>query len=616
MTTLASADFKDRHQFHIPVMGTGFTIDTPLRVGRFGISSVISIGDDDLMEQIRGACSAAANREYIPIKRDEPDARVRRIRTYLNLVHDLLEEQIQAMRSASFDHDGDLCQYFELLPDGPLKQVYMRMRTCDDSRTKEELQTFLRKQVVPGHIDVNIMTKINTRQQRGEVAGGPETGVAMTAMRGFATSKLASRVVLSAGVNKSLFAYMAEFSDFFPVDCEPPKKGIVLKVSDYRSAMLQGKLLAKHGLWVSEFRIESGLNCGGHAFATKGELMGPILEEFKSGRQVIKAQLKKQRDRALADLGIKSSGDETIEVSAQGGVGINSEHAMLLDAYDADSIGWGTPFLLVPQATNVDTAHMTKLAGADSDDIILSDASPLGVPFWLLKTSASEEHRNLQISQGTPGSSCPKRYLISDTQFTDNPICRASRQYQKLKLDEISRSSLSDTEKKAASREVTDKVCLCSDLAASAQMRHKIESSAQTAVCCGLNITSFNKISSLEDMVDHIYGRASIISLSDRPHMFVTELSLYYSFLVKQIAKRDLGLVSYPKNYFSDFRKNLLEGIAYYRERSGDLFSECLESSLAALSAFEQKLSLDDLDFGEPASGLAVSHPGGATATS
>jgi hypothetical protein len=153
-------------------------------------------------------------------------------------------------------------------------------------------------------------------------------------------------------------------------------------------------------------------------------------------------------------------------------------------------------------------------------------------------------------------------------------------------------------------------------LAASAQITHGVESNAHTAVCCGVNITSFDRVSSLKDMVDHIYGRASIIRSYDRPHMFVTELSLYYTFLVKQIDKRDLGLVSYPKNYFADFCKNLLEGIAYYREKSEDLFAECLESSLAALEMFEQRLSLDDNNFGELASRLAISASGGATATS
>ena len=59
----------------------------------------------------------------------------------------------------------------------------------------------------------------------------------------------------------------------------------MLKVSDFHSAVVQGKFLAKRGLWVSEYRIESGLNCGGHAFATKGLLLGPILDEFqRSGK--------------------------------------------------------------------------------------------------------------------------------------------------------------------------------------------------------------------------------------------------------------------------------------------------------------------------------------------
>jgi hypothetical protein len=30
------------HAFHIPVLGLGFSIDTPLKVARYGISSVIS----------------------------------------------------------------------------------------------------------------------------------------------------------------------------------------------------------------------------------------------------------------------------------------------------------------------------------------------------------------------------------------------------------------------------------------------------------------------------------------------------------------------------------------------------------------------------------------------
>ena len=88
-------------------------------------------------------------------------------------------------------------------------------------------------------------------------------------------------IILSAGMSPRLYSYLEHFEDFYPDKNGFIKKKIVLKVSDYRSALIQGTYLAKKGLWVSEYRIESGLNCGGHAFATDGHLMGPILAEFK-----------------------------------------------------------------------------------------------------------------------------------------------------------------------------------------------------------------------------------------------------------------------------------------------------------------------------------------------
>ncbi len=41
------------HSFHIPVMGTGHSADTPIRVAHLGISSVISLMDDLLLERLR-----------------------------------------------------------------------------------------------------------------------------------------------------------------------------------------------------------------------------------------------------------------------------------------------------------------------------------------------------------------------------------------------------------------------------------------------------------------------------------------------------------------------------------------------------------------------------------
>ena len=41
------------HDFRHTSNGTAFTIDTPYKVARFGISSVVSIGDDELCEAMR-----------------------------------------------------------------------------------------------------------------------------------------------------------------------------------------------------------------------------------------------------------------------------------------------------------------------------------------------------------------------------------------------------------------------------------------------------------------------------------------------------------------------------------------------------------------------------------
>ena len=74
------------HTFHIPVMGTGYTIDTPIRVAHYGISSAISIIDHRLTEQMRQYYSDLYEIPYHPIDLDDDDSRAKRITAYLNLV--------------------------------------------------------------------------------------------------------------------------------------------------------------------------------------------------------------------------------------------------------------------------------------------------------------------------------------------------------------------------------------------------------------------------------------------------------------------------------------------------------------------------------------------------
>lgn len=578
------------HEFFIPVMGTGFTTDSPLKIAKYGISSVISIIDDILIEQMREYYSNECHVPFQPIKRNEDDSRVRRIRSYLNLVHDLVETQLKDVRSNPFEPGSDITRYFELIPSGPLKSDYESMLSCSDSETKLKLQSELRQKVIAGQIDVNIMTRVNREQRKENGKWVPESGLAMTAMRGFATSKLRSSIILSAGINKMLFAYMAEFDDFYPTADNPPLKTIILKVSDYRSALLQGTMLAKRGLWVSEYRIESGLNCGGHAFATKGELMGPVLSEFQEKRAILVSKLREYYLKGLEKLGRVPYGDPTIILSAQGGVGTSEEQCFLRHQYDVNRVGWGTPFLLVPEATNVDSVNLQKLADAKEGDVVLSDASPLGIPFWILKNSTSDQTRMQRIAEGNPGSKCPKRFLATDVEFSKDPICKASKNYQKLKLTQVKESSLLPKQKEAALDSVLCKTCLCMDLAGGVLNRLKIDTKSHTAVCSGVSITDFDKVYTLKEMVDHIYDRLPIKLRSGRPHMFIREFSLYISFIKSQLLKKELNIITIHAKYFNDFIQGLMGGIKYYQEMASQLKSSERAAFLRALADFEKQV--------------------------
>jgi len=435
---LAVRTNEKRHTFHIPVMGTGFTIDTPLRVAKYGISSVIALLDDVLIEQMRKLHSEREGILYKAIKKTDKDSRARRITAYLNLLDKIINRQINELKKSPFVDGSDITRYFDLLPNGDLRNEYSRMLHETDPEKKKKMQSELRNFVIPGSIDANIMTKCDRdKYERGEKLA-PQFADAMSAFRGFAKSSVSASIVFSAGMNPRLYTYVSEFSDFFPDENGCSKKKIVLKVSDYRSAIIQGKFLAKRGLWVSEFRVESGLNCGGHAFSGKGHLMGVTLSEFYEKREELTQLLFDLYSKALVTKGLtKPKASLNFAVTAQGGIGTFEENEMLLKHYGLDGTGWGTPFMLVPEVVNVDDLHLKKLEKAKKKDIYLSDSSPLNVPFWNLRKSASEKAREIRIKKGIPGSRCLKGFPAFNQEFTTVPICTASRAYQKLKLADL-----------------------------------------------------------------------------------------------------------------------------------------------------------------------------------
>ncbi|MFT7516255.1 MAG: hypothetical protein ACI84O_000028 [Myxococcota bacterium] len=580
------------HTFHIPVMATGFTVDTPLKVTRFGIASVVSMVDDIFLEQVRERVSTEHGKPFVAIADYDEDSRARRITAYLNLLHEIIGEQFTELRNSSFEDDGEIVRYCELLPNCKLRVVFEKMLNCNDPELRQSMQDTIRQSIKPGPIDVNIMTKLDRDFDRRGNAYPKNSSDALSGLRGFMNSDVDGAVILSAGMNRRLFSYIAKFDAAFPDSAGYTRKRIILKVSDYRSALVQGKMFAKLGLHVSEYRVESGLNCGGHAFGGKGQLMGPVLGEFRENKQLLFDTLQAIRLKALATAERVDCGQPPVaRITAQGGIGDSAEDALLRDHYQVDGTGWGSSFLFVPEVTNVDSESLKRMVAARSKDISLSPSSPLGVPFWSMVTSESEVTRLNKIAQGVPGSKCPKGFLAADTEFTKAPSCTASRAYQKRKLAQISEGALTAEEQAEAQAAVLAKACICHDLAGVATIKMGIDTTATASICCGPNAAYFEGTTTLKDMANHIYGRLGLPLNSERPHMFINELRLSIDFLREDITRCSEDFSERMMQSINDCRENLERGVEHYRELAASTLTQKCDSFVSGLESIQQELA-------------------------
>ncbi len=584
-------NYIEGHTFHIPVLGIGYSIDTPINVAPFGISSVISLVDDALIEKMREFYSNKFDIPFNAISKKVDDFRAKRISSYLNLIEEIVQRKVTDLKNLAANASEDLEKYIQMLPDASV--IKSKFNLAEKGRqATEELSKWLNEKLHVGSIDVNIMTKLDKVNFKDGEALPPEHNDAHAALRGFATSNLSSSLVLSAGMSPRLYSYIENFTDFFPNADGTVKKKIILKVSDFRSAFIQGKMLAAKGLWVSEYRIESGVNCGGHCFPTHGVLFGPILEEFKQNRKLLfdtcieiyRSALEKKEMAQPAET-------PEMKITAQGGVGTSEEHCFLMDYYDMDSVGWATPFLLVPEVISIDTETMNLLAKGKEDDFYYSGLSPLGVPFNTVK-GASMTLRRLELAKnGKAGTPCTKGFLKYNTEYTEKPICTSSREYQTLKLKELEGLNLPEAVYQNAYNKIIEPECICVGLGSSTLESKKIavKPTEKVTVCPGPNLAYFSKISTLKEMVDHIYGRTNLLNNIPRPHMFLKELGMYLDIWKErmEIYLNNLEDLKEKKQLIK-FQQNLFEGIDYYKK----LFSEKKKEVVDELDRLLQRYPL------------------------
>lgn len=561
---------KPIHSFHIPVMGLAYTIDSPIRVAHYGISSVISIIDDDIAERMKRFYSRKFNLNYPDISTRTEDYRAIRIRDYLNLVDEIVSAKFRAFKNEISRNRESLKNFIGILPDTSEIKTGLEKILEGGDHFGCQIRHFLEKKLSPGSIDVNIMTKVDKDNFINNVQLPVKHNDAHASLRGFAESNLRSSVVLSAGMNPRLYSYIEEFDDFFPDEEGRLKKKIILKVSDFRSAMIQGNFLAKKGLWVSEYRIESGLNCGGHAFATEGLLLGPIMEEFQQKRYELNSTAHSLMILALEQKR-KPVPQKPLQtrITVQGGVGTSEEHQFLLENYEADSVGWGSPFLLVPEATSMDSETRDLLARAEEEDFYLSDISPLGVPFNTVRGTSNELLTKHRAAENRFGSSCPKKLLALNREYTAQGLCTASKKYQDLKIQELElqKHGMTETRFNTKAEAITGKACLCVGLVNAAYIENSLPLKGEkqgVVVCPGPNLAYFDREVSLSGMIRHIYGRKNVLSNLERPHMFISELKMYIEHLTKEIAQFSEEATRARIKKWNTFKSNLLEGIMYY----------------------------------------------------
>lgn len=547
------------HHFHIPVMGTCFTTDTPLRVAHLGIDSAISLVDDKLLERIGSYYAEKFALPYEKVLPSADHARAERIRRYLNLVNVLVEKKFERTKASPFTGNSDKDRYFLLLPtEDPLRVRYLRMMNlAKNERLAEEAA--LTDEMRPGAVDVNIMVKLDR----------PEFDDAKEALRGYAESDLRGNtgVILSAGINQALFSTMEKFPCFYRNANGGFYKKIKLKISDFRSALIQGKFLSRKGLEVSEYRIESGLNCGGHLFPSDGELLPSILDDFNKKRELLCSQFHGAVEKYYGDHGFDTSRLKAFapKFTVQGGIGNFGESERFLKTFGMDGCGWGSPFLLVPEATLVDDSTRKLLAEAGPAEIRISGASPLGVPFSNLDTCAAERARRENIRKGIPGTPCVKGFLQNNTEFSERSICTASREYQIRKLRQIETLHASDDEKSRLENSVLEKTCICHQLGNSALVALGLESEkdAPPSICPGPNIAYFDRNYSLAEMVDFIYGRKTPDNADARPHVFALEILLYAKWFQnerersKGIPEERMKLATIARNLKAGMEKTL-----------------------------------------------------------
>lgn len=106
-----------------------------------------------------------------------------------------------------------------------------------------------------------------------------------------------------------------------------------------------------------------------------------------------------------------------------------------------------------------------------------------------------------------------------------------------------------------------EKTCLCTNLGTGSLIRlgSMKPGYGRQPICPGPNIAWFRRKYSLDEMVDHIYGRGKSLVPEKRPHMFAKELVMYLEYLSERTLLTDPEDSGWKK--LLKMKKNLEQGM-------------------------------------------------------
>jgi hypothetical protein len=84
-------------------------------------------------------------------------------------------------------------------------------------------------------------------------------------------------------------------------------------------------------------------------------------------------------------------------------------------------------------------------------------------------------------------------------------------------------------------------------------------------ICPGPNMAYFDQEVSLKEMIQHIYGKKSVLRDLDRPNVLVKELKMYVDYFRNEIESISGEVTSNQLKKWNTFKSNLFEGIEYYQ---------------------------------------------------